>query len=121
MRKKDIFDNSYDIYIERQIPENVKVINIQLEKQNKYKNFFQGIDFDVDELWKEKNFLPESEILKFAGVVENEGNLIGYVYIGNQLIKLKNGEIKNDKRVIKIFKDGILLYDNNKKRFEVLR
>lgn len=84
-------------------------------------SFFDDFHIKIEDVWKNKkkfrNF--DSEKVFFSGVIFENEEKIAYIYFYDSLIPIKENDFFGDKRVLKIFKDGILLIDS-KNQFEVI-
>ncbi|WP_129408502.1 hypothetical protein [Marinitoga lauensis] len=115
----DFFSNkSYSLYIKRDIPENTK-LNVGY-KNSDYK-IFDFLNIDMEKLWKNSLNMHNPEFFEFSGVIIKNDQKEAYIYFKELLKKVTEGQKIGDYNVLKIFDDGILLYNEYEKRFEVLR
>ncbi|KLO24318.1 hypothetical protein X275_00540 [Marinitoga sp. 1197] len=114
------FDSNtyYSIYIKRNIPTNTKIIkNYELKK---YK-IFDFLKIDLEKLWQNASDAPSPEFFQFSGVITKENQKKAYIYFNGVLKEINENMQLGNYSVLKIFNNGVLLFDRNKKQFEVLR
>ncbi|SHF28716.1 hypothetical protein SAMN02745164_02172 [Marinitoga hydrogenitolerans DSM 16785] len=112
-----ISNKNYSIYIKREIPENTKTMQ-DYEKYN-YK-VFNFLEIDMDKIWKNSGYL-QTNFFQFSGVIVKNKQKRAYIYFKNNLKEIKEGMNLGDYHILKIYNDGVLLYNKHEKRFEVLR
>lgn len=108
-------------YIEKDLE--ISYINLEDEndyQENKY-HFFEEYLINLDEIWsnKEKFQKLDSEKIYFSGMMNTNKEKIAYLYFYNNLISVKENEYLGDKKILKIYKNGILLINSNN-QFEVI-
>lgn len=113
-----ITNKSYSLYLKRDIPENIKMM-IDYEKYN-YR-VFDFLEIELKKLWEKSNNAPNPDIFEFSGVIIKNNQKKAYIYFKGNLKEITEGLTLGDYTVLKIFNDGVLLYDNYEKNFEVLR
>jgi len=93
-------------------------INIQ---NNMSFNFFNDFKIDLEQIWKnKKKFVRlDPDKIYFSGLLKEKNKIIAYLYFYENLITVSENDFLGDKKVLKIFKDGILLI-NEKNQFEVI-
>ncbi|WGS66011.1 hypothetical protein [Marinitoga aeolica] len=115
----DFFSNkSYSLYIKRAIPENTKLSKNY--KKYDYK-IFGFLNIDMNKLWENTLNMHNPEFFEFSGVIMKNSQKKAYIYFNGLLKEVSEGQKIGDYNVLKIFNDGILLYNEYEKRFEVLR
>ena len=113
-----ITNKSYSLYLKRDIPENIKMM-IDYEKYN-YR-VFDFLEIELKKLWEKSDNAPNPDIFEFSGVIIKNNQKKAYIYFKGKLKEITEGLTLGDYTVLKIFNDGVLLYDNYEKNFEVLR
>ncbi|NUU99606.1 hypothetical protein XO12_05670 [Marinitoga sp. 1154] len=114
------FDSNtyYSIYIKRNIPTNTKIIkDYELKK---YK-IFDFLKIDLEKLWQNASDAPNPDFFEFSGVIIKENQKKAYIYFNGVLKEINENMQLGNYSVLKIFNNGVLLFDRNKKQFEVLR
>lgn len=115
----NFLDNkNYSVYIKRDIPQNIKYIK-DYEKIN-YKSF-DFLDIDMDKIWKNSINIQNSNLFEFSGVIRKNNEKRAYIYFKGLLKEVKENSNLGDFRILKIYDNGILLFNEYEKRFEVLR
>ncbi|GAB6189166.1 hypothetical protein JCM30566_09050 [Marinitoga arctica] len=113
-----ISNKNYSIYIKRDIPENTKIIS-DYEKYNY--NIFNFLEIDLKKYWEKSLDAPKPDLFEFSGVIIKNNKKKAYIYFKGILKEIIEGSNLGDYKVLKIFSNGVLLYNNYEKRFEVLR
>ncbi|KAF2956733.1 hypothetical protein [Marinitoga sp. 38H-ov] len=114
------FDNNktYSIYIKRQIPQNIE----KLKNYEKLKyNTFGFIEIDLDKVWENSNYVIQTDLFTFSGIIIRENEKKAYVYFKDELLELSEKMKIGDYIILKIYNNGVLLYNEYMKRFEVLK
>ncbi|MGM0640822.1 MAG: hypothetical protein ACQESN_05320 [Thermotogota bacterium] len=89
--------------------------------ENKKYSFFEEFSIELSQLWENKKKFTQldPEKIYFSGFLNENNYKIAYLYFYENLITVKENEYLGDKKVLKIFKDGILLINQNN-QFEVI-
>lgn len=93
---------------------------IKFDNKTKY-NFFKDFEIDLEELWenKKKFIRLDPEKIYFSGLLNEKNKKTAYLYFYENLITVEENDYLGDKKVLKIFKDGVLLI-NSENQFEVI-
>lgn len=111
-------NKTYSIYIKRHIPQNI----VRMENYEKLNyNVFDFLEVDLDKVWKNSEYAIQTDLFKFSGIIMKNNNKKAYVYFKNELIELNEKMKLGNYRVLRIYSNGVLLYNEYMNRFEVLR
>jgi hypothetical protein len=113
--------DDFTLYVEEKDFELDYIENIVDIPSGETYSFFDDYHIQVEDIWKNKKKFRsmDPEKVFFSGVVNENGEKIAYIYFYESLLSIKENELFGDRKVLKIFKDGILLI-NSKNQFEVI-